>query len=264
MRAIKGPAGALDPLAGLRMRALVRVPLISADLVHGALGQAHDVERVDRDLGVGQALADRLLIAAGHVDRDGADRALALAEQREEALQGLVVATGRAPHDRARAVIDDGGQVARPPAVGDLIHADRHEAGKAPLVEVVGHHALDDPPDRVPRDPQHAGERGLCYLLRDPGHGVLEVARVARAGPGPRHGLEAGAAVAAPQPPQLALDEAAGAAQVEMAPALDSPPVDLAAELAAARADPSPAAQPDGHDHPLAGEAEIGHPRPGQ
>src|SRR5438128_6682193 len=87
------PAGALDPLAGLRMRALVRVPLISADLVHGALGQAHDVERVDRDLGVGQALADRLLIAAGHVDRDGADRALALAEPREEAPLGPALAS---------------------------------------------------------------------------------------------------------------------------------------------------------------------------
>jgi len=52
------------------------------------------MKRVKRDLGVGERGADRLLVAAGHVDRDRADRALALAEEIEELLQGLGVAPG--------------------------------------------------------------------------------------------------------------------------------------------------------------------------
>ena len=95
---------------------------------------------------------------------------------------------------------------------------------------------------------------------------VFEVARVVRARPRPRHRLQTNAAVAAAQPAQLALDDAAARAQIQVPPALDAPIVDLqvAAGLAAARADPPPAPQPDGHDHPLAGEADVDHGRPGQ
>ena len=53
------PAGALDPAAGLGVRALVRVPFVAADLVDRALGEADDVERVEADLG----LRDRLAVA---------------------------------------------------------------------------------------------------------------------------------------------------------------------------------------------------------
>ena len=74
------PAGALDPLAGRGVGAFVRVPLVAADLVDRPLGEAHDVEGVEADLGVGEVLADRLLVAAAHVDRDRPDRVLALAE----------------------------------------------------------------------------------------------------------------------------------------------------------------------------------------
>ena len=78
------PAGALDPLARAGVRAVVGVPLVAADLVDRALGEADDVEGVKADLGVRDAVADRLLVAAGHVDRDRPDRAAALAEQLEE------------------------------------------------------------------------------------------------------------------------------------------------------------------------------------
>ena len=67
----------------------MRVSLVTADLVDGALREADHVEWVERDLGVGDRVADRFLIAAGHVDRDGADRLRALrAELVEEGLQG--------------------------------------------------------------------------------------------------------------------------------------------------------------------------------
>jgi hypothetical protein len=98
----------------------VGVSLVAADLIDRALAEAHDVERVKADLGVGDAVADCLLIAAGDVDRDCADRVLAVAEQIEERLQGGGVATRGAPHDRACLVVDDAGEVSLPAAVGDL------------------------------------------------------------------------------------------------------------------------------------------------
>ena len=52
--------------------------------------------------------------------RPGPDRVLAVAELGEEALQRGVVAAGRAPHDRARLMVDDRGQVALMAAVADF------------------------------------------------------------------------------------------------------------------------------------------------
>jgi hypothetical protein len=44
-------ARALDPAALGRVRALVRVALIAADLVHRVLGQADHMKRIEGDLG---------------------------------------------------------------------------------------------------------------------------------------------------------------------------------------------------------------------
>jgi hypothetical protein len=133
------------------------------------------------------------------------------------------------------------------------------KALEAALVEVLGGDALDDPPDGVPADPQQPGDRRLGHLLRQPGHHVLEVARVARARARPRHRLQLDAAGPAAQQPQLAFDDAAAGAEIEMTPALDAAVVDLqvAAGLPAARADAPAAAQAHGHDHPLGAEADI-------
>ena len=137
---------------------------------------------------------------------------------------------------------------------------------QALFVELLGDDALHDPPDGVPRDPHQPGDRLLGHLLRKPGHHVLEVARVVRLGPGPRHRLQVHAAVAAAQPAQLALDHAAAGAEIQMPPALDAPLMDLklGAGLPAARAHPPTAPELHGHDHPLAPEGDIDDRRPGQ
>ncbi len=72
----------------------MRVAFVATDLVDGALAQADDVKRIEADLGRGDRGADRLLIAAAHVDRDRPDRVAPLAELGEERLQRLGVATG--------------------------------------------------------------------------------------------------------------------------------------------------------------------------
>jgi hypothetical protein len=100
----------------------VGVPFVAADLVYSPLGETDDVERVKADIGVRDRGVDRLLVAAGHVDRDRGDRVLAVAEEVEEPSQGLGVATRRAPHDRAGLMVDNGGEVPLPAAVADLIN----------------------------------------------------------------------------------------------------------------------------------------------
>ena len=188
---------------------------------------------IEADLGLRDGGLDGLLVAGRHVDRDRLDRPPAVAEFVEERLQGGGVATGLGPHDRAAAVVGDAGQVALPLAVGDLVDADRDEAREALFVEVIGDHALNDPTDRLPADPEQRGDRRLGHLLGEERDQVLEAARVARTRSGPRDGLEPGTAVAAPHPPQAALDRAAAGAEVEMPPALESPVVEVAADLAA-------------------------------
>jgi hypothetical protein len=124
---------------------------------------------------------------------------------------------------------------------------------------VVGDDPLDDAPDRVPPDPQHAGDRGLGHLLRQPGDDVFEVARVVGVRARPRHCFQMHPAHAATQPPELALDHTPAGAEIEVPPTLDPPVVDLqmAAGLAALPAHPAPAPEPDGHDHPLDAEADV-------
>src|SRR5215217_5258058 len=197
------PAGALDPAAGRGVRALVEVPFVAADLVGGARSEPADVERVKADLGLWDGGADGALVLAAHVDRDRPDRVLARPELVEEALQGGAVAPRLAPHDRARAVVGDAGQVAVMAAVADLVDADADQALEAALVEVVGDDAFDDPPDRVPADPQQAADRSARHLLGQPRDDVLEVARVRGARPGPRHRLHPHPAIAAVQQAQL-------------------------------------------------------------
>ncbi len=156
------PARVLDPAALGGVRALVGVPLVAADLVDSALAEAHHVKRIERDLGVGDAVADRLLIAAAHVDRDRPNRVATLAELVEERLQRLGVAARSAPYDRARLVVDDAGQVALAAAIGDLVNADGDQAGQARLVEVISDDPGDDPPDGVPADPEQTRDRVLA------------------------------------------------------------------------------------------------------
>ncbi len=90
------------------------VSLVATDLVHCALAEAHDVEGVKADVGVRDRCVDRLLVAAGQIDRDRPDRRLAVAEEVKELLQRLRVAAGCCPHDRAGLMVNDGREVPCP------------------------------------------------------------------------------------------------------------------------------------------------------
>ena len=125
----------------------------------------------------------------------------------------------------------------------DLIDADRDQPVEAALVEVFSDDALDDLPDARPADSHQRGDLALGHLLAKPRHDILEVTGMRRAGRGPRHCLQMHAAVTAAQPAQLALDHAVAATEIQVAPALQTPVMDLQARagLSAARTDtPAP------------------------
>jgi hypothetical protein len=75
------------------------------------------MKRIERDLGVRNGLEDSVLVTAAHVDRDRPDRVALFPEFTEERLQRGRVATRRAPHDRARRMVDDAGEIALAAAI---------------------------------------------------------------------------------------------------------------------------------------------------
>ena len=145
-------------------------------------------------------------------------------------------------------------------AVRDLIHADEDQPVQSVVVELVGHHPLEDLAHRAPCDPHQPRDRGLVHLLRQERGHVLEIPGVRRAGAAPRDPLIDIAAARAVQPPQHALDHAPRAAEIEMPPALAPVLLDVQAARAAARAGRLPRLQSDGHDHSLGAERHIPDP----
>lgn len=129
--------------------------------------------------------------------------------------------------------------------------------------DLVGDDAAHDRSDGAPGDPQEPADHAEGGLLGEPPDDVLEVAGKTRARPRPgdrlgHHPLTAGAAEAA----QLALQEAAGRAQVEVPPATPlAPVVARPTQTAAARTDEPPRPPAQRHDHPLALEADRDHAR---
>ena len=127
-------------------------------------------------------------------------------------------------------------------------------------VELVGNDPREDRADRAPRDPQQPLNLRLAHLLRQPRGEIFEVARVARARPGPPHPLVHIPAARAVQASEPALDHAAQGAEIQRPPALVAMLLDLQPARATARADRLPRAQHDGHDHRLLPERHIPDP----
>ena len=118
-------------------------------------------------------------------------------------------------------------------------------------------HTGDDPPDRVPRDPQQGLDLVLGHPLGAKRDQVFELAGVPSAAARPRDRLYPHPAVAAAHPSELVLQKAAITGQIQMPPATDVPIVHARIDLAAHRTGHPPAAKPDPHDHPLSGQPHV-------
>ena len=219
----------------------------------GARAEPDDVEGVKADLGVGDGGADRALVLAAHVDRDRPDRALGGRRARRRSACRVALLRPGAHHTIAPVrVVGDRGQVAVMAAVADLVDADADQALEAALVEVVGDDARDDRADRAPADPQQPRDRREGHLLRQP-RDRRPRSRACACAPGRAHGTGSSRT---PQSRQRS-SRSSHSIQQRLAPrsrcrqrlTRRSWISQLAAGLAAARADPPAAPQPDGHDH---------------
>jgi len=83
-----------------------------------------------------------------------------LAQGVEEALQGGLVAAGRGPHQPARVMVDDHGEVAVAPLVADLVHPDPAQPSEpVHLGGLLGSDPRADPADGAPGDAQQLPDR---------------------------------------------------------------------------------------------------------
>jgi hypothetical protein len=111
-----------------------------------------------------------------------------LAEGVEEALQGVLVAAWRGPHQPPQVMVDDHRQVAVALLVADLVHADPAQPLEpVDLGGLLGGDPRADPADRAPGNAQQLPDRRPGGMHRQPRRGVLEATGEPGAGPGPRY-----------------------------------------------------------------------------
>ncbi len=122
------------------------------------------------------------------------------------------------PHDLAALMVDHEREVLVLALPADLVDANVVEIVQAAGIELVVADALDDPPDRVPVDPQHPLDRRLVSPRRQPRDQTLEIARELGARPGERDALRARPMLRAPQAPATAMDLKPPDPEIKMPP----------------------------------------------
>ena len=177
---------------------------------------------------------------------------------------GLALALG-APHHAPARVIGDEREVPVALAPRDLVDRDLKQLPEpVGLGEMLLADALDDPPDRLPVDPDQPRDRRLVGLRRQPRDEVVEVARETGAVTRERDALDMHAVLGTAQLAQRRADLESPDAKVEMAPdrlvILDT----LARHrgVPAHRADEPLAAQRDAHNDTIGAEPHAAHPHP--
>ncbi len=148
----------------------------------------------------------------------------------------------------------------------DLVDADVIEVLQTIGVELVVADALDDPPDRVPVDPQHPLDRRLIGPRRQPRDQALKVPGELRPRPGERNALRPRPMLRAPQPPTTAMDLQPPDPEIKMPPDRVLRPRVLARRrrILALRADQPAAAKRHLDDHPVGLEPNLPDPHSGQ
>jgi hypothetical protein len=149
-----------------------------ADLFKGVGGEFHDMERVVTDDGFGCVtfFAHRLRECWCHIHRNRCDLLGTLgSELVEEPVERFGALPLGAPHDLARAMIRDKGEilVVFPPR--DLIDPDLEKAVETPRVQFGSNNTFNDSAHGAPCDPDQAGDRGLIGPGSQPRHQRLEI-----------------------------------------------------------------------------------------
>ncbi len=165
-------------------------------------------------------------------------------------------------HCALAVVIGHDAEVAVTPSVADLVDPDPVELVQPGVVNGVGHHVDHDLGHRLLADQQQLGDRRLVRPLGQPGHHVLEVARMPGVGSGPAELLGAHPLTArAVDANDFGLQEAPMGSEIEVAPAAHRAVVDRSGLPPARTAVPGPPA-PDADHDPFGGKGDQHHGGP--
>ena len=158
-------------------------------------------------------------------------------------------------------MVDHDGEVSLAFAVADLVDPDPPEpVEQIDLAHRFASDALEDRPDRPPRDAHQLRDRGLRRVHRQPRDLVLERAREPGVVPSPRHRAHNDSVAPAAHPRCLSLNERERRSEVQRAPAPASLP-----EVETRRPAPAdtttiqlPPVRPDADDHlSLAADPDV-------
>ena len=215
------PARVLQLLGVLaRPRRTQLVPLLAPDFVECFGRPLHDMERVEAARRLRCPLPHHVFDPLRGIGAHQLQLGAALGtELIEELAQRLLVTPGGHPHQPARVVVEHHRHVFVPLAVAQLVNADAPQAAEevGVLARILAD-ALDDPPDRLPRNPHQLAHRGLVRVHGQPGALVLEVQREPAAGPRPGHVLHHHTVLLALHPRHLGFQVRLHRAEIQRTP----------------------------------------------
>jgi len=106
-------------------------------------------------------------LASCRLGRRGGSGGLGI-ELVKEGVGGVLALALAPPHDLSPAVVGDEREVVVLALPADFVDPDLEQVVEPAGIELVVADALDDPPDRVPVDPQHPRDRRLVRPCRQP------------------------------------------------------------------------------------------------
>ena len=214
---VLGPdvAGSLELRTGLHFSA--------SDLVDRLADELHDVEPIECDLGLGEVLGDARDEGRAHVDRGLLDAA-GIAAVRFDMIRKLTDRVGVAAvgdeHDAAVVDVGDERDVVLAAFCCGLVDGDAFDAREIHACDGGADVVEHDAPHALVGDLEEAGGGGDGHVHGERHGEALEQQREAGAGPCPRHGDEAYAALGAVDARRACGEESLMLEEVEMAPGL--------------------------------------------
>ena len=200
-----------------------RLHLAASDLVDGVADELHDVEAVECDLGLGEIVGDAGDEGRAHVDRGLLD-AGGIAAVRLDMIRKLTDDIGAATvgdeHDASVVDVGDDGDVVLSALCRGLIDGDACDAGEIHARDGRADVVEDDAPQTFVGDLEEARGDGDGHMDGERHGEALEQQREAGAGPCPRHGDEAHAALRAVDAWRARGEDRLVLEEVEMAPLL--------------------------------------------
>jgi hypothetical protein len=145
---------------------------------------------------------------------------------------------------------------------GHLVDPDLEQVGETVGIQALVTHPLDDPPDRLPIDPEHPRDRRLVGTGHKPRDEIVEIAGEPRAVPRERNTLDMHPMLRTAQSPQARADIESPHPEIQVPPhrLVMLAVLAMPRRIAALRAAKAPTTQRDDHDDSVGLEADRPNP----